>query len=47
MATVTAVLAREHTLNRQVGGDLTGAEVRAGVRVPTEMVRTFDHVDID
>ncbi|WP_329335016.1 MarR family transcriptional regulator [Streptomyces sp. NBC_01352] len=46
-ATITAVLAREHTLNRQVGGDLTDAEVRACVRVLTEMVRTFDHVDVD
>ncbi|MGW1952950.1 MarR family winged helix-turn-helix transcriptional regulator [Streptomyces sp. NPDC001920] len=46
-ATITAVLAREHTLNRQVGGGLTDAEVRACVRVLTEMVRTFDHVDVD
>ncbi|MFH0520732.1 MarR family winged helix-turn-helix transcriptional regulator [Streptomyces sp. M41] len=45
-ATITAVLAREHTLNRQVGGGLTDAEVRACVRVLTEMVRTFDHVDL-
>ncbi|MEJ8672181.1 MarR family transcriptional regulator [Streptomyces sp. MS1.AVA.1] len=44
---IAAVLAREHTLNRQVGGSLTDAEVRACVRVLTEMVRTFDHVDID
>ncbi|MFD3497026.1 MarR family winged helix-turn-helix transcriptional regulator [Streptomyces sp. NPDC058678] len=46
-ATIVAVLAREHTLNRRVGGDLTDAEVRACVRVLTEMVRTFDHVDVD
>ncbi|WP_367319280.1 MarR family winged helix-turn-helix transcriptional regulator [Streptomyces sp. HUAS ZL42] len=46
-ATITAVLAREHTLNRQVGGALTDTEVRACVRVLTEMVKTFDHVDVD
>lgn len=46
-ATITAVLAREHTLNRQVGGDLTDAEVRACVRVLTEILKTFDHVDVD
>lgn len=44
---ITAVLAREHQLNRQVGGDLTDAEVRACVKVLTEILKTFDHVDID
>ncbi|MFI7498504.1 MarR family winged helix-turn-helix transcriptional regulator [Streptomyces sp. NPDC049687] len=44
---VTAVLDREHTLNRQVGGGLTDAEVRACVRVLTEMLKTFDHVDVE
>ncbi|MFC4505321.1 MULTISPECIES: MarR family winged helix-turn-helix transcriptional regulator [Streptomyces] len=44
---ITAVLDREHTLNRQVGGELTDAEVRACVRVLTEMLRTFDHVDVE
>ncbi|WP_416986490.1 MarR family winged helix-turn-helix transcriptional regulator [Streptomyces sp. T028] len=44
---IATVLDREHTLNRQVGGDLTDAEVRACVRVLTEMLRTFDHVDVE
>jgi DNA-binding MarR family transcriptional regulator len=46
-ATVAQVLGREHHLMRQVGGDLTDAEVRACVRVLTEMVRTFEHGDPD
>ncbi|MFF7945637.1 MarR family winged helix-turn-helix transcriptional regulator [Streptomyces griseorubiginosus] len=45
---VDAVLAREHALNRQVGGgELTGAELRACTRVLKEMLRTFDHVEVD
>ncbi|MGH1552507.1 hypothetical protein ACRAWF_11510 [Streptomyces sp. L7] len=44
---ITSVLGREHSLNRQVGGDLTDAEVSACVRVLTEILRTFDHVDVD
>ncbi|WP_405866383.1 MULTISPECIES: MarR family winged helix-turn-helix transcriptional regulator [unclassified Streptomyces] len=46
-AVINAILAREHALNRQVGGDLTDAELRACVRVLKEMLRTFDHVDVD
>ncbi|MEU5322497.1 MarR family transcriptional regulator [Streptomyces sp. NPDC021056] len=46
-AVATAILAREHALNRQVGGDLTEAELRACARVLKEMLRTFDHVDVD
>ncbi|NUQ96726.1 MAG: MarR family transcriptional regulator [Streptomyces sp.] len=46
-ATITTVLGREHHLNRQVGGDLTDAEVRATVRVLREILKTFDHVDVD
>ena len=46
-AVITAILAREHALNRQVGGDLTDAEVRATVRVLREILKTFDHVDVD
>ena len=43
---IDAVLAREHALNRQVGGgELTGAELRACARVLKEMLRTFDHGD--
>lgn len=48
VAVITAILAREHSLNRQVGGgELTDAELRACVRVLKEMLRTFDHVDVD
>ncbi|MFF1724094.1 MarR family winged helix-turn-helix transcriptional regulator [Streptomyces sviceus] len=48
VAVITAVLAREHALNRQVGGgELTEAELRSCVRVLKEMLRTFDHVDVD
>ncbi len=46
-ATITRILGREHHLNRQVGGDLTEAEVRACVRVLREMLKTFDHVDVE
>ncbi|MER6418601.1 MarR family transcriptional regulator [Streptomyces sp. NPDC001137] len=46
-ATMTAILGREHHLNRQVGGDLTDAELRATVRVLREILKTFDHVDVD
>ncbi|MFE6617635.1 MarR family winged helix-turn-helix transcriptional regulator [Streptomyces sp. NPDC008086] len=46
-AVITAILAREHALNRQVGGDLTEAELRACVRVLKQMMKTFDDVDPD
>lgn len=46
-AVITAILAREHALNRQVGGDLTEAELRACTRVLKQMMKTFDHVDPD
>ncbi|WP_141208134.1 MarR family winged helix-turn-helix transcriptional regulator [Streptomyces griseorubiginosus] len=47
-AVIDAVLAREHALNRQVGGGrLTGAELQACTRVLKEMLRTFDHVEVD
>ncbi|MGW0601201.1 MarR family winged helix-turn-helix transcriptional regulator [Streptomyces sp. NPDC002776] len=46
-AVIDAILAREHALNRQVGGDLTDAELRACKRVLKEMLKTFDHVDMD
>ena len=47
-AVINAILAREHALNRQVGGgELTDAELRACARVLKEMLRTFDHVDVD
>lgn len=44
---ITTILRREHELNRQVGGDLTDAELRACKRVLKEMLRTFDHVEAD
>ncbi|GHH17568.1 MarR family winged helix-turn-helix transcriptional regulator [Streptomyces lanatus] len=44
-AVITAILAREHALNRQVGGELTEAELRACVRVLKQMLKTFDHGD--
>ncbi|WP_020135207.1 MULTISPECIES: MarR family winged helix-turn-helix transcriptional regulator [unclassified Streptomyces] len=45
---ITAILAREHALNRQVGGgELTDAELRSCVRVLKQMLKTFDHVDMD
>ncbi|MFF4955366.1 MarR family winged helix-turn-helix transcriptional regulator [Streptomyces chattanoogensis] len=46
-AAITAVTSREHALLRQVGGDLTDADVRACVRVLTEMLELFDHVDVN
>lgn len=46
-AVITAILAREHALNRQVGGDLTESELRACARVLKEMLKTFDHADMD
>ncbi|NUP22966.1 MAG: MarR family transcriptional regulator [Streptomyces sp.] len=47
-AVITAILAREHALNRQVGGgELTEAELKACVRVLKEMMKTFDHGDVD
>lgn len=44
-AVITAILAREHALNKQVGGELTDAELQACVRVLKEMLKTFDHGD--
>jgi DNA-binding MarR family transcriptional regulator len=46
-AVITAILAREHALNRQVGGELTEAELTACVRVLKQMMKTFDHADLD
>ncbi|MFJ5259928.1 MarR family winged helix-turn-helix transcriptional regulator [Streptomyces sp. NPDC088387] len=44
---ITAVLAREHTLLREVGGELTGADVTACVRVLGEVLRILDDVDVN
>ncbi|GGT23652.1 MarR family winged helix-turn-helix transcriptional regulator [Streptomyces chromofuscus] len=46
-AAITAVVAREHTVLREVGGELTDADVRACVRVLGEMLKLFDHVDVN
>ncbi|SCF78710.1 MarR family winged helix-turn-helix transcriptional regulator [Streptomyces sp. Ncost-T10-10d] len=46
-AAITAALAREQSLLRQVGGDLTDADVAACVRVLGRMLELFDHVDVD
>ncbi|RSN10056.1 MarR family transcriptional regulator [Streptomyces sp. WAC 01325] len=46
-AVITAILAREHALNRQVGGELTETELQACVRVLKEILKTFDHVEAD
>jgi DNA-binding MarR family transcriptional regulator len=46
-ATIDAVAAREHDLLRQVGGDLTGAEVRACLRVLDRMLAALDDIDAD
>lgn len=46
-STITAVLGREHYLMRQVGGELTEADVRACAKVLTRMLETFAHVDVD
>ncbi|MFE1915931.1 MarR family winged helix-turn-helix transcriptional regulator [Streptomyces anandii] len=46
-AAITAVLAREHAVLREVGGGLTGADVTACVRVLGEMLRLFDDVDVN
>ncbi|MFJ8630307.1 MarR family winged helix-turn-helix transcriptional regulator [Streptomyces sp. NPDC093568] len=46
-AVITGILEREHALNRQVGGDLTDAELRACARVLKEMLKTFDHEGTD
>ncbi|MFF5253932.1 MarR family winged helix-turn-helix transcriptional regulator [Streptomyces leeuwenhoekii] len=46
-AVIAAVLDREHTLLREVGGGLTGAEVAACLRVLGLMLRGLDHVADD
>lgn len=44
---IDAVLDREHALLRQVGGDLTEAEVATCLRVLGAMLHSLDHVDAD
>lgn len=46
LTAITAVTAREHALLRQVGGDLTDADVAACVRVLSRMLELFDDVQV-
>ncbi|MER5619443.1 MarR family transcriptional regulator [Streptosporangium sp. NPDC002544] len=46
-AAITAVIDRERTVLRQVGGDLTDAEVTACVQVLSRLLRLLDNVDMD
>ncbi|MGW1892458.1 MarR family winged helix-turn-helix transcriptional regulator [Streptomyces sp. NPDC002004] len=46
-AAITAATIREHALLRQVGGDLTDADLTACVRVLTQMLALFDNVDVN
>ncbi len=46
-AAIDAVTTREHALLRQVGGDLTDADVAACVRVLGRMLELFDDVDVN
>jgi DNA-binding MarR family transcriptional regulator len=46
-AAIAAVTAREHELLRQVGGDLTGPEVDACLRVLGRMLDALADVDVD
>jgi DNA-binding MarR family transcriptional regulator len=45
-AAITAVTAREHALLRQVGGDLTEADLATCVHVLSRMLELFDDVEI-
>ncbi|MEV5136732.1 MarR family transcriptional regulator [Streptomyces syringium] len=46
-AAIAAVLDHEHALLRQVGGDLTDADVATCVRVLGRMLELFDDVDVN
>ncbi|MDT0614097.1 MarR family winged helix-turn-helix transcriptional regulator [Streptomyces lancefieldiae] len=45
-AAITAVLDREHLVLREVGGDLTDADVATCLRVLGAMLGALDHVDL-
>lgn len=45
-AAITDVLDREHALLREVGGDLTDADVATCLRVLGAMLHALDHVDV-
>ncbi|MEV4189064.1 MarR family transcriptional regulator [Streptosporangium canum] len=46
-AAITAVIDRERTVLRQIGGDLTDAEVATCIRVLSHLLRFLDNVDVD
>ncbi|TMR90248.1 MarR family winged helix-turn-helix transcriptional regulator [Nonomuraea basaltis] len=46
-AAITAVIDRERAALRQVGGDLTDAEVAACIRVLSRLLRLLDNVDVN
>ncbi|WP_433372032.1 MarR family winged helix-turn-helix transcriptional regulator [Streptosporangium sp. CA-115845] len=46
-AAITAVIDRERAVLRQVGGDLTDAEVAACVHVLSRLLQLLDNVDMD
>ncbi|MEU2600087.1 MarR family winged helix-turn-helix transcriptional regulator [Streptomyces hirsutus] len=46
-AAITAAVAREHAVLREVGGDLTDADLRSCVRVLAQMLTLFDTVDVN
>jgi len=47
LAAITAVTTRERALLRQIGGNLTDADVAACVRVLGRMLELFDDVDVN
>ncbi len=44
---ITAVVDRERAVFRQVGGDLSGAEVDACIRVLSHLLQSLDNVEIE
>ncbi|SDI32139.1 MarR family winged helix-turn-helix transcriptional regulator [Nonomuraea jiangxiensis] len=46
-AAITAVLDRERAVLRQIGGDLTDADITACLRVLSRLLRHLDDIDMD
>lgn len=46
-AAITAVIDRERAVLRQVGGDLTDAEVTGCIRVLSRLLQLLDNVEVD
>ncbi|GAA2354974.1 MarR family winged helix-turn-helix transcriptional regulator [Nonomuraea africana] len=46
-AAIAAVVDRERAVLRQIGGDLTDAEITACIRVLSRLLRLLDNVDVD